>query len=144
VSGSHANPLAVKTDAPPAIVWDIVRCWVRQHPVRDPDPASYAGRLLAKEPKLEADFSRAPGSVSKSQVGGCLRLASGPPSFPGSGLPGLCWFGPQEPGPGGARCRACTRSCVAGGWTAAGMGAKPDGRWTPAPAADRTPFPPKI
>ncbi|GBF93065.1 tRNA (guanine(26)-N(2))-dimethyltransferase-like [Raphidocelis subcapitata] len=78
VSGSHANPLAVKTDAPPAVVWDIVRCWVRQHPVRDPDPNSYAGRLLAKEPKLEADFSRAPGSISKSQAAGIARFVQNP------------------------------------------------------------------
>jgi tRNA (guanine26-N2/guanine27-N2)-dimethyltransferase len=27
VSGSHANPLALKTDAPPHLVWDIIRCW---------------------------------------------------------------------------------------------------------------------
>jgi tRNA (guanine26-N2/guanine27-N2)-dimethyltransferase len=27
VSGSHANPLAVKTDAPPEVVWDVLRCW---------------------------------------------------------------------------------------------------------------------
>lgn len=33
VSGSHANPLAVKTDAPPEVLWDIVRCWVKEHPV---------------------------------------------------------------------------------------------------------------
>lgn len=78
VSGSHANPLAIKTDAPPGVVWDIVRCWVRQHPVREPDPNSYAGRLLAKEPKLEADFSRAPGSVPKSQAAGVARFVQNP------------------------------------------------------------------
>ena len=33
VSASHANPLAVKTDAPSEVVWDIVRCWTKQHPV---------------------------------------------------------------------------------------------------------------
>jgi len=87
VSGSHANPLAVKTDAPPAVVWDIVRCWIKQHPVREPDPNSYAGRLLAKEPKLEANFSRAPGAVSKSQVG-CEHLAAAAWQQPGSSN---CW-----------------------------------------------------
>ena len=78
VSGSHANPLAVKTDAPPGVVWDVVRCWVKQHPVRDPDPKSYAARLLAKEPKLEANFSRAQGAVSKSQAAGVARFVQNP------------------------------------------------------------------
>lgn len=28
VSGSHVDPLALKTDAPMNIIWDIMRCWV--------------------------------------------------------------------------------------------------------------------
>lgn len=28
ISGSHVNPLALKTDAPMDVVWDIMRCWV--------------------------------------------------------------------------------------------------------------------
>jgi hypothetical protein len=28
ISGSHANPLGLKTDAPMAVLWDIMRCWV--------------------------------------------------------------------------------------------------------------------
>jgi tRNA (guanine26-N2/guanine27-N2)-dimethyltransferase len=30
VSGSHVNPLGIKTDAPMEIIWDIMRCWVNQ------------------------------------------------------------------------------------------------------------------
>ena len=33
VSGSHATPLAIKTDAPNEVLWDILRCWVKDHPV---------------------------------------------------------------------------------------------------------------
>ena len=33
VSSSHANPLAVKTDAPCSVIWDILRCWVKLHPI---------------------------------------------------------------------------------------------------------------
>ena len=29
VSLSHAEPKALKTDAPHHVVWDIMRCWVR-------------------------------------------------------------------------------------------------------------------
>ena len=28
ISGSHANPLGLKTDAPMEALWDIMRCWV--------------------------------------------------------------------------------------------------------------------
>ena len=78
VSGSHANPLAVKTTAPPEVIWDIIRCWVQQYPVKGNDPNSYAGKLLAKEPKLVANFGRAAGSVSASQQQGVTRFVQNP------------------------------------------------------------------
>lgn len=28
ISGSHVNPLGLKTDAPMDVIWDIMRCWV--------------------------------------------------------------------------------------------------------------------
>ncbi len=34
VSGSHANPLGLKTDAPPEVFWDVMRCWVLEHPTK--------------------------------------------------------------------------------------------------------------
>jgi len=30
VSSTHANPLAVKTDAPPNVIWDVMRAWVKK------------------------------------------------------------------------------------------------------------------
>ena len=69
VSSTHANPLGTKTDAPPEVLWDIMRCWVAAHPSKKPlDPDSYAGKLLAKEPTIKADFSRARGAVSASKA----------------------------------------------------------------------------
>lgn len=44
VSGTHANPLGVKTDAPWNVVWDIMRCWVKEHPVKPPQPGSSGAR----------------------------------------------------------------------------------------------------
>ncbi len=44
VGGSHACPLAIKTDAPPGVVWDVMRCWVKEHPIKALDSNSYAGR----------------------------------------------------------------------------------------------------
>ena len=34
VSSTHANPLGTKTDAPFEVVWDIMRAWVKDHPVK--------------------------------------------------------------------------------------------------------------
>lgn len=70
VSGSHANPLAIKTDAPPNVLWDIVRCWVKDHPVsiKDKDKDSYAAKLLSKEPAIQANFSRAPGAQKRDDT----------------------------------------------------------------------------
>ena len=35
VSGSHASPLAIKTDAPSHVIWDILRCWIKDHPLSE-------------------------------------------------------------------------------------------------------------
>lgn len=29
ISGTHVNPLGMKTNAPMGVIWDIMRCWVR-------------------------------------------------------------------------------------------------------------------
>ncbi len=33
-SASHRDPDAIKTDAPPEFIWDIMRCWVKMHPIK--------------------------------------------------------------------------------------------------------------
>ena len=63
VSQSHTNPLAVKTDAPNALLWDIMRCFVRDHPVKAGGRPSPGMRILAKEPEHQADFAYARGSA---------------------------------------------------------------------------------
>jgi tRNA (guanine26-N2/guanine27-N2)-dimethyltransferase len=78
VSGSHANPLALKTDAPPQVVWDILRSWIKMHPVKDPEPDSYAAAILGKEIQTQADFKRAPGAVPHSVKQGVARFVQNP------------------------------------------------------------------
>ena len=34
VSYSHAYKSSIKTDAPPHVLWDILRCWSKKHPVK--------------------------------------------------------------------------------------------------------------
>ena len=68
VSGYHKDPDAIKTDAPDAVVWDIMRAWVKKQG-RSPkiQDDSAAARILARESTIEVDFSVAP-SVRESQA----------------------------------------------------------------------------
>ncbi|KAM6229404.1 LOW QUALITY PROTEIN: tRNA (guanine(26)-N(2))-dimethyltransferase [Spheniscus humboldti] len=58
VSLSHACKNTVKTDAPPAVLWDIMRCWAKIHPVKRERLAetSPASRILSVE-HLQASFA---------------------------------------------------------------------------------------
>ena len=119
VSSSHANPLAVKTNAPNGVFWDIFRCWIKEHPLTSkkiekdvsrgkerPSPnamarvrqrcgclppfpsrtpllpppffflQSYLSKLLAKEPQLEANFTRVPEAINQAKTDGVTRCGS--------------------------------------------------------------------
>ncbi|XP_064416750.1 tRNA (guanine(26)-N(2))-dimethyltransferase [Latimeria chalumnae] len=59
VSLSHACKNTIKTDAPPAIIWDIMRCWEKKNPVKREklSETSPAFHILGKEPVLQACFN---------------------------------------------------------------------------------------
>ncbi|RDX84674.1 putative tRNA (guanine(26)-N(2))-dimethyltransferase 2 [Mucuna pruriens] len=78
ISGTHVNPLGLKSDAPMDVIWDIMRCWVKNHPVK-PQPADQSGSIiLAKEPVLQANFARAVTSLSKAQAKKVARFLPNP------------------------------------------------------------------
>ncbi|KAL1360986.1 hypothetical protein HN51_006365 [Arachis hypogaea] len=78
ISGTHVNPLGLKSDAPMDVIWDIMRCWVKNHPVKA-QPADQAGTvILAKEPVLQANFARAVASLSKAQAKKVARFLPNP------------------------------------------------------------------
>ena len=52
VSSTHANPLGIKTDAPFSVIWDIIRCWVQDHPVKGHDADSYGEIQFLHVPSL--------------------------------------------------------------------------------------------
>ncbi|ONM10620.1 probable tRNA (guanine(26)-N(2))-dimethyltransferase 1 [Zea mays] len=66
ISSTHVNPLGVKSDAPWDVIWDIMRCWVKNHPIKEQARDSPGTVILSKSPKLEADFSRAVAALGKS------------------------------------------------------------------------------
>nr|GLL39138.1 probable tRNA (guanine(26)-N(2))-dimethyltransferase 1 [Ipomoea trifida] len=78
VSGTHANPLGMKTDAPMEVIWDIMRCWVKNHPVKAQPPDQSGSIILAKEPVLQANFARAAASVNKAQAKKVARFLPNP------------------------------------------------------------------
>ncbi|RHZ86428.1 hypothetical protein Glove_51g7 [Diversispora epigaea] len=59
VSMSHASAGSVKTDAPMNVIWDIIRSWIKLHPVtmKNIKENSPARKLLEVEPEFIADFT---------------------------------------------------------------------------------------
>ncbi|GAV83232.1 TRM domain-containing protein [Cephalotus follicularis] len=86
ISGTHVNPLGLKSDAPMDVIWEIMRCWVKIHPVKA-QPADQAGSvILSKEPVLQANFARAVASLSKAQAKKVARFLPNPESHWGPKL----------------------------------------------------------
>ncbi|XP_031251780.1 probable tRNA (guanine(26)-N(2))-dimethyltransferase 2 isoform X2 [Pistacia vera] len=78
ISGTHVNPLGLKSDAPMDVIWDIMRCWVKNHPVKAQPPDQPGSIILAKEPVLQANFARAVASLSKAQAKKVARFLPNP------------------------------------------------------------------
>ncbi|KAJ4961913.1 hypothetical protein NE237_021823 [Protea cynaroides] len=78
ISGTHVNPLGLKSDAPMDFIWDIMRCWVKNHPVKAQSPDQSGSVILAKEPTLQANFARAVASLSKAQAKKVARFLPNP------------------------------------------------------------------
>ncbi|KAI9120831.1 hypothetical protein K1719_007864 [Acacia pycnantha] len=78
ISGTHVNPLGLKSDAPMVVIWDIMRCWVKNHPVKAQPPDQPGSVILAKEPVLQANFARAVASLSKAQAKKVARFLPNP------------------------------------------------------------------
>ncbi|XP_062150958.1 tRNA (guanine(26)-N(2))-dimethyltransferase 2-like [Alnus glutinosa] len=86
ISGTHVNPLGLKSDAPMDVIWDIMRCWVKSHPVKTQPPDQPGSVILAKEPVLQANFARAVASLSKAQAKKVTRFLPNPESHWGPKL----------------------------------------------------------
>lgn len=80
VSLSHCASNSIKTNAPISVVWDIMRCWVKTHPVAEKrllsDPV--CANLLKKEPEFIANFDVHPDAVPESIKNGLLRFQLNP------------------------------------------------------------------
>lgn len=83
VSLSHACKNAIKTDAPPAVLWDIMRCWEKTNPVKREklSETSPAFKILSTEPSLEACFTVREDSNPQSRKRHLTRFQENPQAF---------------------------------------------------------------
>uniref|UniRef100_A0A8C9DFK6 tRNA (guanine(26)-N(2))-dimethyltransferase n=1 Tax=Prolemur simus TaxID=1328070 RepID=A0A8C9DFK6_PROSS len=80
VSLSHACKNAVKTDAPASALWDIMRCWEKECPVKRErlSETSPAFRILSMEPRLQANFTIREDANPRSRQRGLKRFQANP------------------------------------------------------------------
>ncbi|KAL5705982.1 methylamine--glutamate N-methyltransferase [Ranunculus cassubicifolius] len=78
ISGTHTEPLGLKSDAPMNVIWDIMRCWVKNHPVKSQPSDQPGSVILSKQPILQANFTRAVASLSKAQAKKVARFLPNP------------------------------------------------------------------
>lgn len=60
VSFSHACKISIKTDAPTSVLWDILRCWAKEHPVNKKRfiESTPLKAILSVEPKKIYTFEK--------------------------------------------------------------------------------------
>lgn len=59
-SGQHKEPMAVKTDAPPKVIWDIMRTWTKLNSPQGKVYGEIAGKIMSTEPEINVDFTIPP------------------------------------------------------------------------------------
>ncbi|RKP07000.1 N2,N2-dimethylguanosine tRNA methyltransferase [Thamnocephalis sphaerospora] len=83
VSGSHAARGSLKTNAPTSVVWDVMRTWIKSHPVVEKNikPTAPAARLLAVEPSAQVDFTVHPKANPDSRKHKLVRYQENPEKY---------------------------------------------------------------
>ncbi|KAB0794028.1 hypothetical protein PPYR_13648 [Photinus pyralis] len=87
VSFSHSHKTSIKTDAPPKVIWDILRCWERLHPLSDKrrSEKSAGNNILAIKSEKEYSFSSHPHANPPSRREGYVRFQENPLPYWGPG-----------------------------------------------------------
>jgi tRNA (guanine26-N2/guanine27-N2)-dimethyltransferase len=58
VTQSHACVQAIKTNAPPQVVWDVMRQWCKQNPLKGTQSTTSPSHIiLSQEPGIAVDFN---------------------------------------------------------------------------------------
>lgn len=88
VSFSHACKSSVKTDAPVSVLWDIMRCWAKIHPVKAErlENNLALSAILSKEPAQEYNLTDIhPDANPKSRKSSLSRFPTNPAAHWGPG-----------------------------------------------------------
>ncbi|KAG5865910.1 hypothetical protein JTB14_011379 [Gonioctena quinquepunctata] len=98
VSFTHMNRTSIKTDAPTKVLWDIMRCWAKLHPVSkkrliEGVPAS---KILSIEAEKEYSFEEHPDANPASRKMGIVRFQENPLPYWGPGSRATAMVGEQK------------------------------------------------
>ncbi|KAH8233941.1 hypothetical protein KR032_004170, partial [Drosophila birchii] len=99
VSYSHASKNSLKTDAPPAVLWDILRSWSKRHPV-NPDrmiPGTPLQAILSKPCSKDYEFDKLhPDANPKSRKSALSRFQENPTPHWGPGTRATIMIGDNK------------------------------------------------
>ncbi|XP_016963912.1 probable tRNA (guanine(26)-N(2))-dimethyltransferase [Drosophila biarmipes] len=99
VSYSHASKNSLKTDAPPAVLWDILRSWSKRHPV-NPErmiPGTPLEAILSKECTADYEFDELhPEANPKSRKSALSRFQENPTPHWGPGTRATIMIGENK------------------------------------------------
>ncbi|KAM6972546.1 tRNA (guanine(26)-N(2))-dimethyltransferase [Aplochiton taeniatus] len=97
VSLSHACKNAIKTDAPPSVLWDIMRCWEKSNPVKRErlSETSPAFKILSTEPSLQACFDVREDANPQSRKRHLTRFQENPVAYWGPKARANAGYGPS-------------------------------------------------
>lgn len=88
VSFTHTHKTSIKTDAPAKVIWDIMRCWESNHPLKEKRKAekSPGNNILSKQADKQYCFDLHRDANPQSRREGFVRFQENPLPFWGPGV----------------------------------------------------------
>lgn len=85
VSYTHTNKTSIKTNAPTSFLWDVMRAWEAEHPVKRERLTPAGTQLLSKPAGVKIDFTPHANAEPPSRRQGLVRFQENPQSHWGPG-----------------------------------------------------------
>lgn len=97
VSYTHTKKTSIKTNAPAKVLWDIMRQWIKTHPVSQKwlDQDKVTANILAQVCETEYSFKMHPDAEPNSRRQGYTRFQQNPTAFWGPGCRATAMVGDQ-------------------------------------------------
>lgn len=81
VSSTHCSAEGIKTDAPPSVIWDILRAWVKENPVKREKLVPQVIHILQKTPSTAISFELHPDAKPQSKKLKLRRFQQNPEKY---------------------------------------------------------------